>query len=101
VVLLDDDVEDAGACTTRLPDATLLATAGCSGRLFSLLIHLDDLELELAAGFQMRRLSIRVDGLRIVTQAFDAFGNLDKGAEIRHAQNLAMDDVADAVFREE
>src|SRR5258708_557840 len=49
----------------------------------------------------MHRLSVRIDSFRVVTKAFDAFGNLDKRAEVRHAQDLAMHDVADAVLREE
>src|SRR6266852_4632046 len=68
---------------------------------FLFLIHLDYLEVELAAGFQVHRLSVRIDSFRVVTQAFDAFGNLNKCAEVRHAQDLAMHDVADTVLREE
>src|SRR5581483_967094 len=42
-----------------------------------------------------------VDSLGDVAEAFDALGDLDEGTELRGAQNLAVDDVADAVLLEE
>ena len=42
-----------------------------------------------------------VDRLGDVAEAFDAFGDFDKGAELRGTQDLALDDVADAVLGEE
>ena len=65
------------------------------------LIHLDDLEVELGAGFELHGLAISIDGFGVVAEAFDAFGNLDECAKISHAQDFAMDDVADPVLGEE
>ena len=44
---------------------------------------------------------VLVDCLGDVAETLDAFGDLDEGAELRGAQNLALDDVADAVLLEE
>jgi hypothetical protein len=68
---------------------------------FLFLINLDDLEVELASWFEMHRLSIGINGFRVVTQPFNALGNLNKCAEVRHAQNPAMHNVAYAVLRKE
>ena len=65
------------------------------------LIHLDDFEVELSGGFQVHGLSVAVDRFRVMAEAFDTLGNLDKRAEIRHAQNFAMHDIADTMLLEE
>ena len=65
------------------------------------LVHLDDLELVLVADLQVDLLAGVVDRFGDVAEAFDAFGDLDEGAELRGAQDLALDDVADAVLGEE
>ena len=65
------------------------------------LIHLDDLEVVLVAGLEMHRLSVAIDGFGVVAEAFDALSDFDECAEVGHAQNLAVDDVADAMLREE
>ena len=36
-----------------------------------------------------------------MAEAFDAFGDLDEGAELRRAQHLALHHVADAMLIEE
>ena len=65
------------------------------------LVHLDDLELMLVAYLQLDRLMVLVDCLRDVAKTLDAFGDLDKGAELGGAQDLALDDIANAMLREE
>src|ERR1051326_9426868 len=64
-------------------------------------VHLDDLEVVLLACFQLDRSAIGIRGLRIVAKAFDALGDLNEGSELREAQNLAVDHVANAVRLEE
>src|ERR1035441_2020133 len=49
----------------------------------------------------MHGLSVAIDGLGVMTETFDAFGNFDEGPKVRHAQDLAVHDVADAMLREE
>ena len=49
----------------------------------------------------MHGLSVAIDGFGVVAEAFDALSDLDKRSEVRHAQNLAMHDVADTMLREE
>ena len=55
----------------------------------------------LVADFQGDLLAVVVDRLGDVAEALDSFGDLDEGAELRGAQNLALDDVADTVLGEE
>jgi len=68
---------------------------------FLVLIHLDDLEVEFGSGFEVDGLTLVVHCFGVVAQAFDSVRDFYKGAEIRYTQNLAMDDVADTVLREE
>src|ERR1019366_8828912 len=63
-------------------------------------VHLNDLEFELLAGFQLDGLALRVRRFRVVAQAFDAIGNLDERAEAGQAQHLAMDDIAHVMLLE-
>src|SRR5262249_53973202 len=55
----------------------------------------------LLAAVQLDSHTVRVSGLRVVTKAFHAFCDLDKGAELGHAQNFAVHYVADAMRVEE
>src|SRR6185437_15215524 len=63
--------------------------------------HLDDLEVVLVADVERELVSALVDCLGDVAETLDALGDLDEGAELRGAQNLAVNDVADAVLLEE
>ena len=63
-------------------------------------VDLDDLELVLLALFQLERLAV-VAGLGDVAQTLHALRNLDKRAELRRTQNLAMHHVAHAMRGEE
>jgi len=65
------------------------------------LIHLDDLELVFRVHIERDRLAVRTDRFGDVAQALDSFGDLDEGSKLRRTQDLAFDDVADAMLREE
>jgi len=78
--------------------------ANCLDReadLLLFLVDLDDLELVLVANLEVDLLAGVVDCLGDVAEALDSFGDLDEGSELRGAQCLALEDVADAVLREE
>ena len=85
--------------------ARLASSPDCADRetdLLLFLVHLDDLELVLVVDdFELDRLAGLIDRFRDVAQALDTVGDFYEGAELRRAQNLALDDVADAVLREE
>src|ERR1700735_3723378 len=60
-------------------------------------VDLDDLELVLHAGFELRRLAGLVACFGDVAKTLNPFSNLDEGAELRSAQNLAMHEVANTM----
>ncbi len=95
-----------------LPSALLVALDFGAGGFFAdrldaqadlllFLVHLDDLELVLVADLQRDLLAGIVDCFGDVAEAFDTFSDFNEGAELRGAQDLALDDVANAVLREE
>jgi hypothetical protein len=51
--------------------------------------------------FECDRLPVRIDSLRDVAKALDSFGNFEKGPELRGAQHLAVNHVANAMLGEE
>src|SRR5260221_4148313 len=61
------------------------------------LVALADLQIELA----VLALLGRVGELSYVNESFDPLRQLDEGAEVRHAHDLALDGVADVVLLEE
>src|SRR5258707_9602511 len=63
--------------------------------------HLDDLEFVLRSRLQVQRLAISIHRLGLVAKPFDAFRNLHKRAERRHAQHFAVDHIAHMVRLEE
>src|SRR6202044_1064387 len=65
------------------------------------LVHLDDLELVLRVHIERHWLPVGTDCLGDVAEALDSFSDLNEGAELRGAKDLALDDVADAVLGEE
>ena len=68
-------------------------------------IELDDLHLVALADLELELLVLagvlRVVELGDVDQALDALVQLDERAEVGHRDDLALDDVADVVLREE
>src|ERR1017187_756962 len=64
------------------------------------LVHLDDLELMLRVDFELHRNVVLVHRLGDMAEPFHAFGNLHKRAELGGPQDLAFDDIADAVLCE-
>src|SRR4029079_15863836 len=64
--------------------------------------QLDDLHLIGLVHFEVDLLAaVRVVELRHVNQPLDAVGELDEGAEVRHPDDLAIDDRADLDTAEE
>ena len=83
--------------------ASLVVRSGAQAEAHLLLFHvdLDDLELVLQAGFQLGRSAALVSGLGDVAQSLHALRDLDKRAELRRPEHLAMNLVADAMRGEE
>jgi hypothetical protein len=75
--------------------------ADAEAYLLLFLVHLDDLELVLVVDLELDRLAVIVDRFGDVAETFDTFRDFNEGSELRGAQNLALDDVADAVLGEE
>src|SRR5258708_3789443 len=63
--------------------------------------HLDNLELVLDARFKMQGLTVAVDGFGLVAQAFDTFRDFNERSECGHAQDFAVNDIADVMSLEE
>ena len=76
-------------------------SANAQTDLLLVLIHLHDAELVLAANLQLDRSVTLVNSLGDVAQTLDTLSDLNEGTELRGAQNLALDDVADAMLSEE
>ena len=59
--------------------------------------HLDDLEVVLNSRLEMHLLTVRIHSFGIVAKTLDAFRNFNECAERRHAQDLAVNNVTDAM----
>src|SRR5215469_7594006 len=66
-----------------------------------LLVHLDDLEVQLLTGLELDWMTLIVHRLGVVAQPFDAFRQFDEGTKSRDTQHLAVDNVADTMGLEE
>jgi len=64
-------------------------------------VDLDDLEVVLLTGFELRGLAGHFAGFRDVAEAFNALGDFNESAELGGAKYLAVDLIADAVSGEE
>ena len=69
--------------------------------LLFILVHLDDLEVMLLACFELERLTQGIRCFGNMAEAFDTFGDLDEGSELRRAQHFALDYIADAMLSKE
>src|SRR5229473_2785847 len=56
--------------------------------------HLDNFKIMLLAGLEMQGLTVPISRLRIVAQSFYTLCDLHKRAKCRHAQDLAVNNVA-------
>ena len=83
------------------PARFLANRADAQADLLLFLIHLHDAELVLLADLELHRGVGLIHCLGDVAQALDSLGDLDKSSELRRAQNLALDDIANAVLSEE
>lgn len=68
---------------------------------FLVLVHLDDLELVLLAGFKVKLGAVFVYGLGIVAETLDPVSDFDKCPKAGDAENFAMHDIPDAMLDEE
>src|SRR6202034_523152 len=64
-------------------------------------VDLDDFEVVLQTLFKLGAALFTVAGLGDMAQTLHAFGDFDEGAELRGAEYLAVDYIADAVSGEE
>ena len=90
-------VRPGGAAGVRLRDSGAQAEAD----LLFFHVDLDDLEVVLQALFELGVTVDGVAGLGDVAETLDAFGDFDECAELRGAQNLAVDHIANAMRSEE
>src|SRR6185369_17722785 len=63
--------------------------------------HLHDAELVLVSNLELHGGVVLINRFRDVAQTLDSFSDLNEGSELRCAQNLALDHIANAVLSEE
>src|SRR5260221_12661124 len=64
-------------------------------------VHLHDLEVEFLARLKFNWRALVIGGLRVMAEAFDAFGDVDEGSKCCYPDDLSVHDVADLVVPEE
>ena len=105
---VDDIAQSRGGAGSRVLISFHVSAAGlfaygpqAESDLLFLRIHLDDLEVMLAAGLHVHGLAIAIYRFGVVAEALDAFGNFNECSKASHAQHLALEHVSNMMLLEE